>query len=112
MRASHQRDEIQFHDRCAVCTAALAIHLGYPDNAVSHERTGAHPDGGYLRTRVFFIRNLGFVTPTDARRISLEDTLRFEKIHEETYREFGFELMSIEPAPLIERVSVIKAVIG
>jgi len=27
-------------------------------------------------------------------------------------REFGFELMSIEPAPLIERVNVIKAVIG
>src|SRR5213076_2971370 len=29
-RASHQPDEIQFHDRCAVCTAALAVYLGFP----------------------------------------------------------------------------------
>jgi predicted ATPase len=29
IRASHQPDEVQFHDRCAVCTAALAIYLGY-----------------------------------------------------------------------------------
>src|SRR5690348_5528376 len=30
MRASCQPDEVQFHDRCAVCTAALAAYLGYP----------------------------------------------------------------------------------
>src|SRR5215813_12831019 len=30
IRASYQPDEVQFHDRCAVCTAALAIYLGYP----------------------------------------------------------------------------------
>ena len=29
IRASYQPDEVQFHDRCAVCTAALAVHLGY-----------------------------------------------------------------------------------
>jgi len=36
--------------------------------------------------RVFFVRNLGFVTATEARRISFEETVRFEKIHEDTYR--------------------------
>ena len=61
--------------------------------------------------RVFFIRNLGFVTPTEARRISFEETLRFEKIHEETYRDFGFELVSVEPASVLKRVSIIKAAI-
>jgi len=30
IRASYQPDEVQFHDRCAVCTAALAIYLGHP----------------------------------------------------------------------------------
>src|SRR5579863_10681909 len=30
IRASYQPDEIQFHDRSVVCTAALAVHLGYP----------------------------------------------------------------------------------
>ncbi len=28
IRASYQPDEVQFHDRCAVCTAALAVYLG------------------------------------------------------------------------------------
>ena len=61
------------------------------------------------QTRVFFIRNLGFVTPTEARRISLEDTVRFEKIHEDTYRDFGFELVSVERGSVVERVSLIKS---
>ena len=60
-------------------------------------------------SRVFLVRNLGFVTPTEARRISFEETVRFEKVHEETYREFGFELVPVEPGTLLERVSMIKA---
>jgi hypothetical protein len=28
IRASYQPDEVQFHDRCVVCTAALAVYLG------------------------------------------------------------------------------------
>ena len=68
-------------------------------------------DESIYRNRVFFIRNLGFVTPTEARRISFEDTLRFEKIHEDTYRNFGFELTPIEPGSLVERTSRIKAAI-
>src|SRR5436189_1423644 len=30
IRASYQSDEVQFHDRCVVCTAALAVHLAQP----------------------------------------------------------------------------------
>lgn len=62
-----------------------------------------------FENRVFFIRNLGFIKPTEARRISFEETLRFEQIHEETYRRFGFELLFVEPGSLLERVSAIKA---
>jgi predicted ATPase len=29
LRASCQPVDLQFHDRCAVCTAALAVYLGY-----------------------------------------------------------------------------------
>ena len=61
--------------------------------------------------RVFFINNLGFITPTEARRISFEETVRFEKIHEETYRDFGFELVSVGPGSLVERVSIIEGAI-
>jgi predicted ATPase len=61
--------------------------------------------------RVFFIRNLGFITNTEARRITFEETLRFEKIHEETYRNHGFELVEIEPGFLLDRVTRIKSMI-
>src|SRR5262245_53144750 len=30
IRACYQPDEVQFHDRCVVCTVALAIYLGRP----------------------------------------------------------------------------------
>jgi predicted ATPase len=30
LRAAYQPDEVQFHDRCALCTAALAVYLGRP----------------------------------------------------------------------------------
>jgi predicted ATPase len=111
IRASHQTDEVQFHDRCAVCTAALAIHLGYPFSPfLTGELERIKKEAIYQR-QVFFVRNLGFVTPTEARRISFEDTVRFEKTHEKTYRDFGFELVSVEPDTLAERVSMIKAAI-
>jgi predicted ATPase len=109
IRASYQPDEVQFHDRCVVCTAALAVYLGYPYTPfLTGELERIKKESIYERG-VFFIRNLGFVNPTDARRISFEDSVRFEKIHEEIYRDFGFELISVEPGRLAERVGTIKA---
>ena len=111
IRASYQPEEVQFHDRCAVCTAALAVYLGRPFSpflACELERVKKE---SIYQNRVFFIRNLGFVTPTEARRITFEETLRFEKIHEELYLDFGFELISVEPRSLMERVGIIKAAI-
>jgi predicted ATPase len=111
IRASYQPDEVQFHDRCAVCTAALAVYLGYPyTHFLTGELERVKKEAIYQQ-RVFFIRNLGFVTPTEARRISFEETMRFEKIHQEIYRDFGFELVSVEPGTLAERVGKIKAAI-
>jgi predicted ATPase len=111
IRASYHADEVQFHDRCIVCTAALAVWLGRPFSPfLASELERAKKEAIY-QNRVFFIRNLGFVTPTEERRISFEETVRFEKIHEETYRDFGFELISVERGSLAERVSIIKAAI-
>jgi len=110
-RASDLPDEIQFHDRSAVCTAALAHYLGYPRSPVlASELERIARDGIYQR-RVFFVRTLGFITPTDARRITFEETVRFERIHEETYHSFGFDLVSIEPGSVIARVHAIKSVV-
>jgi len=111
IRASYQPDEVQFHDRCAVCTAALAIYLGHPRSSFLVSELERVKKEGIYQDRVFFIRNLGFTTATEARRISFEDTVRFEKVHEETYRDFGFQLISVEPRSLAERVGIIKAAI-
>jgi predicted ATPase len=109
LRASCEPDGIQFYDRCAICTAALAVYLGHPfSDTLSRELERITTDTIFQK-RVFFIRNLGFITPTEARRISFEETLRFERIHEETYRKFGFEMVLIEPGNLFDRVAAIKA---
>ena len=111
MHASSDGGEVQFHDRSPLCTVALARYLGYPLSAeFSRELARIQAEGIYQR-RVFFIRNLGFITPTEARRISFAEALRFEQIHEETYRNAGFEIFSVEPGSVAERVTAIKAAI-
>jgi len=112
MRASYQPDDIQFHDRCAVCTAALAVYLGFPYTPLLTEELERIQREAIYQPQVFFIRNLGFIKPSAARRISFEETLRFEKIHEQTYRDLGFELVYVEPGSVEERVSAIKAEIS
>jgi predicted ATPase len=111
IRASFQPDEIQFHDRSVVCTAALALYFGYSfSNFLEGELERVRKERVY-EERVFFVRNLGFIAPTEARRISFEDALQFEKIHERAYQNFGFELVSVLPGTVAERVNMIKAAI-
>jgi predicted ATPase len=111
IRAAYQPDEIQFHDRCAVCTAALAVWLGFPFSPVLIGELDRIRKDAIFEKRVFFIRNLGFIRNTEARRISFEETLRFEKVHEEMYREYGFELFYLGAGSVEERVRVIKEAI-
>jgi len=109
IRASCQPDKLQFHDRSVVCTAALAVYLGYPFSPALTRELERVKTEAIFEQRVFFIQNLGFMKSSQARRISFEDALRFERIHEETYRSFGFDLVPVEPGNLLDRVSRIKA---
>ncbi|HLJ87780.1 MAG TPA: AAA family ATPase [Candidatus Angelobacter sp.] len=112
MRAAHLPDELQFHDRSAVCTAALAVYMKYPFSAaLTQELERIRAEAVYER-RFFLIQNLGFVSATEVRRINYEEALRFERIHEEIYREFGFEPVVIEPSPVLERTARIKAMVA
>jgi len=112
IRASYQPVEVQFHDRSVVCTSALAVYLGHSFSPYLTGELERIQKDSIFQNRVFFIRNLGFITPTEARRISFEDALRFERIHEETYRDLGFELVSVERGSVVERVNLIKAAIS
>ena len=44
---------------------------------------------------------------TIARRTSFEESLRFERVHEEIYRNFGFEFVPIIPGSVSDRVDAI-----
>ena len=109
IRAASQPDWVQFHDRSVVCTAALATWLGHPVSEKLSRELERINSGKIFQKRVFFIRTLGCVTPTLARRISFEDALRFAQLHEETFRSFGYEIVPVEPAPVTARVAAIKA---
>jgi predicted ATPase len=100
--------KIQFYDRSPICTLALAEWLGHPvSDAVRFEIARIRSERVY-RPEVFFVRSLGFVTPTEARRISLADSIRFGELHERTYLAQGFKLIYIDSGPLVQRVESIK----
>jgi predicted ATPase len=101
-----------FFDRSAACTLALSRHLGLPESpALAGEIARLKADGAY-EASAFFLRNLGFVEETAARRISLQDCLAFEAIHEQTYRDLGFQLIDVPAGPLAERVALILDVVS
>jgi predicted ATPase len=107
-RAVLVEDTVQFHDRSVVCTAALADYLGFPRPHNLLQELDRVKAENIFQSRVLFLKNLGFITATVARRITYKETVRFEEIHERTYREFGFEIIPIDPGSVSERVKQIK----
>ena len=104
LEAAMMPDELQWYDRSPICTLALNRYLGNtaPPSLVE-EIERIERDAVYQR-QVFFIEHLGFCQPTEARKITFEESLVFEKIHEETYTSLGYDLLKIPPADLSERV--------
>ena len=104
LEASTSPDELQWYDRSPICTLALSRYLGYPACAALLEELERIEREGIYQRRVFFIEHLGFCQPTEARKITFEESLVFEKIHEETYTSLGYDLLKIAPEALSERV--------
>lgn len=103
---------VRFFDRSPVCTHALATYLGLPlTRALTEEIERITAEGVYER-QVFFVRNLGFCEPTSARRISFEESLVFEKVHEQSYRAFGYELVDIPAGHLDDRVAAVSSAVS
>jgi predicted ATPase len=102
----------QIFDRSPVCTLALARHLGRPvppPLAAEIERITAER---IYEPEVFFVRPIGFIEATAARRISYAESLVFEAAHERAYREHGFEIMDVPPAGIEERAALVAAQIA
>ncbi len=96
---------LQFHDRSPVCTLALARFL--PQLVSSRLAEEAAKARDLYDRRVFLIEPLGFIVNTEARRISYEDTLKFEAVHIAAYEELGFELVRVPPGTPDQRADLI-----
>ncbi|MFF0448885.1 ATP-binding protein [Streptomyces sp. NPDC004609] len=100
---------VQVFDRSPVCTHALATYLGRPvSRALSAEIERITAEGIY-ECQVLFVRNLGFCEPTRARRIGFRESLEFERIHEQSYRAFGYELIDIPAGDREQRVAAVDS---
>ncbi|HEX3957382.1 MAG TPA: AAA family ATPase [Trebonia sp.] len=96
-----------FFDRSPACTLALSRYLALPESPlVARGIARLLADGAYEAT-AFFIRNQGFIRATEARRISFQDSLSFEQLHEQAYRDLGFQLIDVPAGPLADRVALI-----
>ena len=97
----------QVHDRSAICTLALARFLGHPVGAGLADEVSRITGPGAVDRRVFFVRPIGFVEPTPARRISYEQSLAFERVHESEYLRLGFAIVDVPAGPVHERAALI-----
>ena len=61
---------------------------------------------------MFFIRDIGFIEPTDARRITFEDSVEFVRVHAETYQAPGYELVDVPRAEVADRTNMIEAFVA
>jgi predicted ATPase len=99
-----------FFDRSPVCTLALSRFLGFRDSRLLTEEVDRIIAERTYERAVFFIRNQGFVQPTAARRISFPESLAFEQLHEQTYRDLGFQLIDVPAGPLAGRTAQIQKI--
>lgn len=109
LEAAADAGPVQFHDRSAFCTLALAEHLARPAPPSLVRELERLVAARVFEPQVFFIRHLGFIERTDIRRITFEAALAFERTHEEVYRRYGFELLE---APCAEAPIRLKRIIS
>jgi len=106
--ASGSPADVVFFDRSQVCTLALCRFLGQPVTAQLAAEVDRVVRSRVYAPTVFFVRTIGFVAATSARRISFADSLAFEEVHERCYTELGFWLVDVPAASLAERFEVIS----
>jgi len=121
MQKQRQQDAVgalQFYDRSPFCTYALEQYLAYtakitfnPSVAVEEEINRCLESNVY-QNRVFFFENFGFIEHTEARQISYEDAVIFEKMHKDVYEKFGFEIINVSKELSVQQrcAFIVKAI--
>lgn len=104
--------EVQLFDRSPLCTLALARWLAHPVTAGLAAEVARVVEEQVYQPTVFLVRPLGFITATEARRISYADSLAFETVHEQVYGEYGFTLVDVVPGDVAARAAFVEAAIA
>lgn len=107
LNLSARPQSLQFFDRSPICTYALCQFLAYAPTENLLKEIDHITNNNIYEKNVFFIDNLGFITPTDARKINYEEALRFEQLHLEAYDQFGYECIRIKPNSIPKRLQQI-----
>jgi predicted ATPase len=108
LRAVAEPGETVFFDRSPICTLALSRYASVPPSAVLLTEVERVRTGLVYERIVFFVRHQGFVQPTAARRITFAESLAFERIHEDVYRECGFTLVEVPAGSLPDRAALVE----
>ena len=98
----------QFFDRSPICTLALAEYLGHPVSATLVTEIERIRSECFYEREVFFVRDLGFVERSDARRITYEQSLEFEAVHIAAYEGLGYELVDVPRGTVADRTDLIE----
>jgi predicted ATPase len=112
MAAAAWPGSVQIFDRSPICTYALSLFLGYPPSAALTEELDRIERERVYEPRVLFVENLGFVTPTAARRISFAASLDFEAVHRRAYADLGYDLVSIPAGTLAARLEQVGDILA
>jgi predicted ATPase len=110
--AANGGTRIQIYDRSPVCTLALARYVDLPITSTLSDEIERIIRERVYNQQVFFIRPIGFVELTAARRISFEESLEFERVHETEYARLGFRLVDIPPGSAEDRAAMVQAQLG
>jgi predicted ATPase len=103
--------DLCFYDRSPICTYALSIYLGFEPSILLMNEIDRINSNNIYEKNVFFIDNLGFIENTNARKISFEESVKFEKIHLDSYNKFGFKCIHIPKMTVEERANKILNII-
>jgi predicted ATPase len=112
LAADARTEGVTIFDRSPVCTLALSVYVRHPVSAALAAELDRIARAQIYDRRVFFVHNIGFVEPTVARRISYAESLIFERIHLEVYRDLGYEIIDLVPGSVADRVRLVESVVG
>ncbi|MDF3047062.1 MAG: hypothetical protein K0R73_180 [Candidatus Midichloriaceae bacterium] len=101
------KGSLQFYDRSPFCTYALSKYLNYEAPSTLLAEITRCLELQIYQNKIFFFENLGFIENTEARKISYEEALVFEKIHLDVYKEFGFDFILVPKNSIKERCNFI-----